>query len=75
MMETGIDTMAVIEIRIAGAVDFSVIGSGIAAPSEVGRQIVVIRADRPAPTKSRRAAVALDYANWHARLAGGTRRA
>ena len=68
--------MAVIEIRIVGAVDLSVFDAGaVAASAEADRQVVMIRMDRPAATKSRRAAVALDYAGWHARIAGGTRRA
>jgi hypothetical protein len=78
----GIDTMAVIEIRIEGTVDLNVIDADGAMAAGADRRVVVVRAARPAATELRRAAVAprrasstLNYAGWHARLVGDTRRA
>ena len=82
MNAEGIDTMAVIEIRIEGTVDLNLIDAGGAVAAGADRRVVVVRAARPAATELRRAAAAprrvsstLDYAGWHTRLVGDTRRA
>ena len=86
--------MAVVEIRIKDIVDLTVIEAGQSAGTagasmhdwlalgESDRQVVILRAARPAAAASpratagpRRTTVALDYAGWHARLAGDTRTA
>jgi hypothetical protein len=71
--------MTVIEIRIIEATDFMEIDTSEAkeaAPGGPDRRVIVVRAARPAapapPGAPRPAGFALDYAGWHARLAGST---
>jgi len=68
--------MTVVEIRITERIEADAGADG------AGAWVVVARGTRPAargvagaPVAPRSAGLALDYAGWHARLAGTTRRA